>query len=87
MRKNPGILSDIRKRLTENDQENSATSLTIEISRFSFLVGSRLETAKDVAKQIRLSSALTLMTQAQLLTSTDKKEARKLFNLARRLGK
>lgn len=87
IKKNPGILTDIRKRLTEDGDTNSTDILSKEIARLSFLIGTRLEVAKDMGKQIRLSSALTLLTQAQLLTSTDKKEARKLYNSARRLGK
>lgn len=87
LRKNTGILSEIRRRVTEDGEDNTKSSLAVEIARLSFLVGTRLESAKETGKQIRLSSALSLLTQAQILTSTDRKEARKLYNLARRIGK
>lgn len=82
-----GILSDIRKKVSENEETEVKNILRLEIARYSFLVATRLEAAKDVAKSIKLSAALTLLSQAQTLTSTDNREARKLFNLARRLGK
>lgn len=82
-----GILSDIRKKVSENEETEVRNILRLEIARYSFLVATRLEATKDVAKSIKLSAALTLLSQAQTLTSTDNREARKLFNLARRLGK
>lgn len=82
-----GILSDIRKKVSENEETEVRNILRIEIARYSFLVATRLESTKDTAKSIKLSASLTLLSQAQTLTSTDNREARKLFNLARRLGK
>jgi hypothetical protein len=82
-----GILADIRKKISEEQEVDVKNILRLEIARYSFLVATRLEAAKDVAKSIKLSAALTLLSQAQTLTSTDNREARKLFNLARRLGK
>jgi hypothetical protein len=82
-----GILADIRKRVSEEQEVDGKNILRLEIARYSFLVATRLETAKDIAKSMKLSAALTLLSQAQTLTSTDNREARKLFNLARRLGK
>lgn len=81
------ILSEIRRKIKENDDEKVTSGLSTEISRFTFLVATRLENAKTVERQLKLNSSLTLLNQAQMLTSTDMKEARKLFNLAKRLGK
>jgi hypothetical protein len=84
---NRGILTELRNKIRENNEIDVKNSLSVEISRFSFLVATRLEKTDDVKKSIRLSASLTMLAQAQTLTSTDNREARKLFNMARRLGR
>jgi hypothetical protein len=83
---NTGLLKTYFK-VQENDEENKQTTLSKEISRHSFVVSTKLDSEDKTDSLVKLTSSLTLLAQAQSLVGKDNREARKLYNQARRLSR
>lgn len=84
---NSGIVAEFSKRIKENAEKTADSTLSKEIARYTFLLGTRIEAAKDVDRLLKLNAAINILTQAQTTLSSDPREARKLYNLAKRIGK
>lgn len=75
-------------RIRENEDEDKSDSPLIkEITRITFTIGAKIESEDDTNRILRLQSALSVLSQAQTLVGVNEREARKLYNIARRLAK
>ena len=83
-----GILG---KDYSEVSEQNNTTTreanLRKEISRLSFLVGSKATSTDDITSMLNFNAALALLSQAQTLVGNDNREATKILSLARRLSR
>ena len=66
--------------------EEKETSLSIRISRKAFILGAKLNNAEKLSVRQDILGALELLTHAQMLASSNKKESLKLLNMANRLA-
>lgn len=73
--------------LEKDPAEDKELSLIKQIARTSFRISARFTAVDNDEVRLSLNTALTILSQALLIVKDDSKYARRLFELAKKIGR